>query len=641
MKIVINKINITNNYNYHTDVSHKTNIRTQPVFTSLTVNSPNVVFIKKASKESLHLKYKDLINSLSPKSQNTFDRIITKFEKELFYDLNILEQFLDNEKQPNLNAFENLINRITKEKIETYSIMQLLELGKQDKTKDIDFDIINNFLDFRLKAIEKKNLLDRYDSKATYKDINDILLGNVKASYNTLKLIGEDAFIYSFKDKKDNVIDYIAALGLITWNEDVYNELIKLTNPKASEVYIESESNIKKLKQIFKHLKNNNNINTLKELINNETNYKKNIIKKSIKDPKDIIEKALIISALEQSSLSNKSLELLKILNPQNTEEEKMFNNCLSKILFDYYKIEVNNDKVIEKLNFENSKYLPKLFYAKRDFKEAFKRLVKLLLQNPEKNNPEIFDSLYHNELTKNSFEKLRLNYDVWSKFNPNSKIEYDFTDNTKVIVQKIDLNNIPKALFIGDETSCCTKTNGTYARCAVSYITSKMIQGIEVNHNNIPIANTMCYIAKVNGTPSLILDNIEIKPQYQGSNLIRNAIFDYAKKMVEELGDPNMPILLSEKRNDIKTVDLEKYTYDISIIGDSGTDLVYIDFESRDININNTTGNFDSKILYPISENKPKYNEKVSDSELKYYNPEIIVNNHNMNNLYFDAIYD
>lgn len=638
MKIILNNTN-NNNYNSYTTRPYKKHMASSNLsFKSISVGNRDLVIINRGSGKDIFAKHKKLIDRLPQGSLEALQRIISKFEKEMFYDLNIFDKFLETEENPNLEAFENFINRITKEKIELYSMHQLLELGKQERNKDTDFKVINKFLDFRLKALDKKNLLDRYDSKATYKDVNDILLGNVMAAYNTLELIGEDAFIYSFKDKKDNVMDYMSALGLISWNKDVYNELIKLTNPITSKDYTETVANIRKLKQIFKHLRSESNVNILKDLINNETNYKNNLIRNSIKDPKDIIEKALIISALEQNLLTTKALELLKILNPKNENEQKIFHNKLNKILFDYYKIEITNEEVLEKLNFENSKYLPRLFYAKRDFKESFKRLAKLLLENPKNSNIDIFDNLEHNKLTKKAFEELGINYNAWSRYNPNSKIEYDFTDDTKVTVQKINLNDIPKALFIGDETSCCTKTNGTYARCAISYITSKMIQGIEVIHNDIPIANTMCYIAKVNGTPSLILDNIEIKPQYQGSNMIRDAIFSYAKVLATEIGKSDMPILLSEKRNDIKTMDLEKYKYNISIVGDSGNDLIYIDFESRDINVNNTTRNFDSIILYPISENKPEYSEKVEDGSLSLYNP---YNNNNTNLMYFNENYD
>ena len=76
-------------------------------------------------------------------------------------------------------------------------------------------------------------------------------------------------------------------------------------------------------------------------------------------------------------------------------------------------------------------------------------------------------------------------------------------------------MNNIPKSLFLGDEADCCTRVNGSFAKSSISYITSKMIQAIEVFHNQLPIENTMCYFAKINDRPALILDNIEVKPQY------------------------------------------------------------------------------------------------------------------------------
>ena len=175
------------------------------------------------------------------------------------------------------------------------------------------------------------------------------------------------------------------------------------------------------------------------------------------------------------------------------------------------------------------------------------------------------------------------------------------------------NMNDIPHSLFLGEDSDCCTKICGIYDRSAISYIMSKMVQCIEVYHNDMPIGNTMCYLAYVGKKPCLILDNIEIKKQFAHDDFIRDGIFAYAKQLVKDIGHKNMPIFLSAKRNDVTDNGYEKNVYSMSIIGYSGDNRIYIDSQTDDILINNETRNIPDVVLYPITDNCPDPNGRTT----------------------------
>ena len=240
--------------------------------------------------------------------------------------------------------------------------------------------------------------------------------------------------------------------------------------------------------------------------------------------------------------------------------------------------------------------------------------MVAILQTAPEKSNGEIFNELLHNQKTKSQFEALGLNYDKWVEYDPNSNISYRLDGQNVITAKKVDMNNIPHSIFLGEDTHCCTKITGGQAESAVTYISSKMIQAIEVLHNNIPVANVMCYIAKVNGVPSLILDNIETKPQYQKDEIVKIAIFSYAEKLAKDISETELTILLGYKRNDIDTNELNAGVYNISLVGDSGPEKIYLDFLTNRIDVNHSTRNQESVALYGVSKKVPKSQLKVND---------------------------
>lgn len=557
-----------------------------------------------------------------------------------------------------IESYTKLIQRLSDEKIDSMYLKQIVNIGREAKYKNYgiintqpayfmnvytptitygynenedttvlrkeqdvitDFDKINKFLDFRLEAIAKKSLLDKYNKKATNSDVDEILLTNPSQTETALNIIGKEAFLYSFKEKKDNVIEFIESLGRFCEDKYLVEKVKLLTRPRETEYYQNLEREITQLKSRFHLVKTEAELEELKKEINTKTKEKYQIIKDSIKDPKDILEKALILANLYKTHNSDEILEVLELLKENNSS----YKERLEQMLFSIYNLEVPDNETLKKLDFKKTKYFPKLFAPTAQFKDAFKKLVNVIAAHPEKTTSEIFDNLEYNKETKRIFEEeLGVSYEKWCEHDPTSALIFSNRPNNKIKVQKADMNNIAKSLFLGDDSACCTKINGSQAQSAVSYILSKMVQCIEVYHNNMPIGNAMCYLALVDSKLSLILDNIEVKKQYSNDNLIRDSIFAYAKQMVEELGLPDMPVYLCGKRHDIKTDGLREGLYNLKIMGNSGYNLIYIDAKTNSFQINDNSREISCAKLYSITPSCSAPLNNSLDSEIRAQGP-------------------
>lgn len=159
-----------------------------------------------------------------------------------------------------------------------------------------------------------------------------------------------------------------------------------------------------------------------------------------------------------------------------------------------------------------------------------------------------------------------------------------------QITVQKVDMNNVEHALFLGNYSSCCTAIgSGCNQWTAPNYVMCKMISAIEVLDGKEPIGNTMCYIAEIDGKPSLILDNIELQAKYQYNDEIRDMFIEYAKKMTAEIGKPDIPIYAGPNRHKVDFDNFELVNKDFRIIGSTGKGSVYLDFDAEEHTIDGT----------------------------------------------------
>lgn len=157
-----------------------------------------------------------------------------------------------------------------------------------------------------------------------------------------------------------------------------------------------------------------------------------------------------------------------------------------------------------------------------------------------------------------------------------------DLKEDTTVTleIRKTDMNNISHALFLGNHGACCTAVGtGCNQFSAPTYIMNKMISAIEIVDNGNFVGNTMCYIALVDGVPSLVLDNIELKADYHNNDKIRDALIEYAEKLCAEIGKPDMPIYAGPYRHKLKMEVFEANEHNMQIVGSSGEDEIYLDF--------------------------------------------------------------
>ncbi len=168
-----------------------------------------------------------------------------------------------------------------------------------------------------------------------------------------------------------------------------------------------------------------------------------------------------------------------------------------------------------------------------------------------------------------------------------NQKLE---DEPLQITVQKVDMNNVEHALFLENHSGCCTAVgSGCNQWTAPNYIICKMISAIEVLDGKEPIGNTMCYIAEIDGKPSLILDNIELQAKYQYNDEIRDMFIEYAKKMTAEIEKPDMPIYAGPNRHKVDFDNFELVNKDFRIIGSTSKGSVYLDFDAEEHEIDGT----------------------------------------------------
>lgn len=201
-------------------------------------------------------------------------------------------------------------------------------------------------------------------------------------------------------------------------------------------------------------------------------------------------------------------------------------------------------------------------------------------LWNTKSKNPNIENAknTAKNHILNMRFKEMRL---------ANQKLD---DEPLQITVQKADMNNVEHALFLGNHSGCCTAVGfGNNQWTAPNYVMCKMISAIEVLDGKEPIGNTMCYIAEIDGKPSLILDNIELQAKYQYNDEIRDMLIEYAKKMTAEIGNPDMPIYAGPNRHKVDFDNFELINKDFRIIGSTGNGSIYLDFDAEEHEIDGT----------------------------------------------------
>lgn len=585
-----------------------------------------------------------------PKEPEKFEEFFNKLEqsyqilKKISNYEHVVQKFLHT-KNPDIDKFHTTITAIKDAGIFSEVLKNIFNFIHNENEKEKDWneglDKTLELLDLRKAVLANKEFLSQFNRNSSPVDIDFMLFSYPYATSNTLEILGEKGFVHSLKDKIDNVNTYIATLGLSPWRGGIREKLIEYTNTRKSQRYQILKQEIAELKQQYKNNLHPEIEKKLQKEINTATYALNEMIKKSIKDPKDIFERSLMVCELQNYS-SEHAKDLLKVISPQNPEENKHLKDVIkSKLIISYELDKIPNiENTIEKIELQNSKYLPSFFKAKNSFRKAFKDYIKLFALNPNKNILEIYNQQEANINTRRLFTKYGVNYDKYVNYNPEievNDIRNLYGDKTNLKVKKVDMNNFIKTITLGNDAGCCTKLGGSQEKSAISYAKNKMFSAIEVLDGENPVGNTMCYFAIVNNQLSFVLDNIEIKREYAYNDSIRDAIIKCARKLTDEATNgEKIPIYIGAQRNKISTNDLPLEFFNIQLIGDSGKDEVYIDFMWNIQRISEYNSLFNDILLHDvthIADNTP-----IAEFDTSSYMGRIVVDTDNSLNLYINT---
>ena len=442
-------------------------------------------------------------------------------------------------------------------------------------------DEATKILDLRNEAIKHREELSYPYCKFNDNELTTLIMDKPKNTLNMLKVLGRKSFIQSFKDKYDNVWHYLIEIGSLKDDFSEYQNMLKLTNPTESDEYLQNKAKIKELKQKFTGKDNKELIKQINDL----TTKNRKMVANSIKDYRDKLILTQAIAMLSEENYSQESIDRIVKTLLKSYAEPNRKNIAKRQEIFNNIVTQDSNGKHCSQLDFKNNKHLNNLISSDYAFWENYMNLLSLLKQNRNKPIEKIFNNLKPNKETKKQFEELGINYNNWVKFNPKSFVEKEIIlkdgKKAKIKVQKADMNDIKHSLFLGNYASCCTAVgSGANQASAPNYVINKMISCIEVKLGKEDIGNTMCYIAEIDKKPALIIDNIELKTVYRENDEIRDAIIEYAKKMVGEIGVKDMPIYASPRKHAVNMDKLPIEKKEFRIVGSNGERNTYFDFD-------------------------------------------------------------
>ena len=422
---------------------------------------------------------------------------------------------------------------------------------------------------------------------------NEYLNENFDKLYAALYLLGQEVVLAALNFKQDRFQAFINnANSYYNTTEDIHRQLLwEKVEPKRTSLYrslifekslikdkmrdaefsdfIEQheinkiqiktlETKLKELKQNFL-LQNKQKIkeiyseitalrkkdyetkpNSFKELEKQMTNVKaklNSLLQNAINDP---LEKIQLLFIHEFVPAKNYT-DLMRELNIAMTKGSDYYKRNLTKLISISLDFNEKEQKTFADLNIVDSPYFTRLFQISRKTKTNLKQLLSTI-SNYNGNAEKAFDNLEQNKITRKLFEERNWDYDVWSKYNAeNDYIKID--ENT--IIRKVDMNDIKYSLFLGNQIGCCTAIGASLrGDVGPNFIMNKFIQAIELIVDNVPIANTMCYMAEFdNNDYRLVLDNIKAIQSFNNDPQIFNYFKMFAEKMLKDINAPEAKV--------------------------------------------------------------------------------------------------
>ncbi|MBE7703125.1 MAG: hypothetical protein E7Z89_03640 [Cyanobacteria bacterium SIG28] len=410
-------------------------------------------------------------------------KMIDPYKILLFKNLRPLGWSIEDlDTQKNTYFYPDYENLATKAEKETYlNTIKKLSAENPDINKRFILNLVNSFhanysnkkdefgtLIYPLTAEKMLNLrkcaMDNLDNIADTEDfeiddIDELILGMVPISYELFKLLGENNIKHVFLKGATEIDQLFVELGNYDSYDEMFEpiefseEIVEALNPTESLKYKDLVRAIAELKEELKAAEEKDK-NYLIKKINQYTFEKNQMLKNSIKDPEEAIKTAYIYKTIyenDKNQEENEKKYLVKFkpfLKNLTKEEIKERNKFLNRILSDIYDYKDDlHPSIFERFDLSNSKFIPLFFKADNDFKNAYKNLITQMNNiinsyqlDEECSNLEIFNLMPHNIETQKQFKREKINYNKYTKFNPNSKIEVKidlFSNKTKSNILK------------------------------------------------------------------------------------------------------------------------------------------------------------------------------------------------------------
>lgn len=222
------------------------------------------------------------------------------------------------------------------------------------------------------------------------------------------------------------------------------------------------------------------------------------------------------------------------------------------------------SDEEVQKLNPENTNWDIHNMYLltlPRNKNEELETIVREASKGTFKDFIYDENNIYgkNNLITKQAFERSKLNYNVW---------ENGISDgHFKVAGEELKISlweRIPqKSIFNGTYTTCCTSLDGTHGDSMAKYLLSTAFNIMEIKDKNGDIIAQSRFFMANEQAPVLLIDNIEVNNNFKKKlycNLLKDkfieGIFSYYREFAKQLSNDNIPLYFCRDNNKLYNCD-------------------------------------------------------------------------------------
>ena len=233
-------------------------------------------------------------------------------------------------------------------------------------------------------------------------------------------------------------------------------------------------------------------------------------------------------------------------------------------------------DRMMEGISRQVSKYAksPELYTV---IKEAAMGDFNKFITNPSNKYGNT------NAATKAEYFMQGLYYDKWDNPElPDVKVQAGGKDMSIQLWER----NPQEDLFMGNKTTCCTAIGtGVNGAATPTYLLNKAFNVVHLRDaNGNVVGMSRVYMAKTDGKPTMIMDNIELNKTYvkgmpeEEIKKIRNGFFEYMNGYAQKVtGNADAKVLFYSQDVHVPTDDLHSVKKETEFIGDIAEPEVYI----------------------------------------------------------------